>query len=90
MSWVALLFAGCLEILGVIMMKKFIITGKKKFLLFIAMFFILSFSLLGFAMDEISMGVAYAIWTGIGASGGVIVSILFLAILKSYFLYRLS
>lgn len=77
MSWFALLFAGFLEILGVIMMKKFVITGKKKFLLFIAMLFILSFSSLSVAMREISMGVAYAIWTGIGASGGVVVSILF-------------
>lgn len=77
MSWIALFVAGLLEILGVILMKNFILTGKKKYLLFIAALFMVSFSCLSVAMREISMGVAYAVWTGIGASGGVAVGILF-------------
>ncbi|MGH1601009.1 DMT family transporter [Campylobacter majalis] len=77
MSWIALFAAGLFEIFGVIMMKNLALTGKKKFLLFIAVLFMFSFSLLSYAMREISMGIAYAIWTGIGASGGVMVGILF-------------
>ncbi len=37
----------------------------------------LSFSLLSLAMQEITMATAYAIWTGIGAGGGVLIGILF-------------
>ncbi|MBR8463275.1 QacE family quaternary ammonium compound efflux SMR transporter [Campylobacter sp. faydin G-24] len=76
MSWIALMIAGCLEILGVIMLKKFTITGKKIFLLLIAVQFTLSFGFLGVAMREISMGTAYAIWTGIGAGGGVVLGVI--------------
>ncbi|MBR8462271.1 QacE family quaternary ammonium compound efflux SMR transporter [Campylobacter sp. faydin G-105] len=76
MSWIALMIAGCLEILGVIMLKKFTITGKKIFLLLIAVQFTLSFGFLGIAMREISMGTAYAIWTGIGAGGGVVLGVI--------------
>lgn len=77
MSWIFLLIAGGLEILGVIAMKKLVSTGKKIFLLFILVQFSLSFGFLSLAMREISMATAYAIWTGIGAAGGVIVGVLF-------------
>ncbi|MBE3021733.1 DMT family transporter [Campylobacter sp. 7477a] len=77
MSWLALITAGILEIFGVIAMKKFVLSGKKKFILLIAVLFMISFSFLGIAMEEISMGTAYAIWTGIGAGGCVAVGILF-------------
>ncbi|EAL53753.1 probable efflux protein Cj0309c [Campylobacter upsaliensis RM3195] len=41
-------------------------------------------------MREISMATAYAIWTGIGAAGGVIVSVVFFkeskSLMKLFFL----
>ena len=76
MSWVFLFLAGCMEIVGVFAMKKFVETNRLVFLLGIGVQFALSFSLLSLAMREISMGVAYAIWTGIGAAGGVLVGII--------------
>ncbi|WP_104731172.1 DMT family transporter, partial [Helicobacter muridarum] len=76
MSWICLILAGCAEITGIIAMKKFLATGKKIFILYIAIIFIISFLLLSFAMQDISMATAYAIWTGIGAGGGVCVGII--------------
>ncbi|MBD5167307.1 MAG: multidrug efflux SMR transporter [Helicobacter sp.] len=83
MSWVYLFVAGCLEIVGVITMKKYSLSGAKIFLLGMLIQFMLSFSFLSLAMQEIAMATAYAIWTGIGAAGGVAVSILFFGESKS-------
>ena len=69
--------AGLAEIAGVFSMKKFSDTNNKLFLLVIAVLFIISFGLLSVAMREITMSSAYAIWTGIGACGGVRVGIIF-------------
>lgn len=77
MSWVYLLLAGCMEIIGVITLKKYSLSGRNIFLLGILVQFMLSFTLLSVAMQEITMATAYAIWTGIGAGGGVVVGILF-------------
>lgn len=77
MSWGFLFVAGCFEIAGVAIMKQFVLTGRKVFLLALFVQFALSFACLSQAMQGISMSVAYAIWTGIGAAGGVLVGILF-------------
>lgn len=77
MSWVFLFIAGCFEVVGVAIMKHFVITGKKIFILALFFQFALSFACLSQAMQGISMSVAYAIWTGIGAAGGVLVGIFF-------------
>lgn len=77
LSWICLLLAGGAEIVGVFVMKKFILTNKKIFLVGIALLFMLSLYFLSIAMHSIAMATAYAIWTGIGACGGVMVGILF-------------
>lgn len=84
MSWFFLILAGLMEVVGVIAMKKFVSTDKKIFLLSIAFCFILSLGFLSQAMQGISMGTAYAIWTGIGAAGGVLVGIFFFKESKSF------
>lgn len=76
MSWAFLLLAGIMEIFGVIALKRYAMSGKNAYLALIAVLFVMSLSLLSLSMRGISMGVAYAIWTGIGAGGGVIVGIL--------------
>ena len=90
MSWFFLFLAGCMEILGVIAMKKLVLTKRKIYLLAILMQFSLSFGFLSLAMREISMVTAYAIWTGIGAAGGVIVGVVFFkeskSLMKLFFL----
>ena len=82
LHWIALLISGALEIVGVIALKK-VTEGNKKFVIVLILGFFLSFSCISYAMQAISMGVAYAIWTGIGAAGGVIVGILFFGESKS-------
>ncbi|MWV62709.1 QacE family quaternary ammonium compound efflux SMR transporter [Helicobacter saguini] len=91
MSWFFLILAGLMEIVGVITMKKFVETKRKIFILGLIAQFALSFGFLSQAMQGISMGTAYAIWTGIGAGGGVIVGVLFFneskSLAKFFFLF---
>lgn len=75
MSWVFLILAGITEIFGVICIKKFALDNKKIYLLGIFLLFVLSLSLLSLGLREIPMSIAYAIWTGIGTAGGVLVGI---------------
>lgn len=77
MSWIFLILAGFMEILGVIVLKAYALSHKKIHLLGIAVFFIISLSFLGIALRELPAGLAYAIWTGIGTAGGVLAGIIF-------------
>ena len=76
----ALLAAGCCEVSGVFFLTKFQKSfGVKKvanFLILVANFAI-SLWLLSYAMQAMPMSVAYAIWTGIGAVGAVLVGLVF-------------
>jgi multidrug resistance protein ykkD len=76
----ALLTAGCCEVSGVFFLTKFQKSfGVKKaanFLILVANFAI-SLWLLSYAMQAMPMSVAYAIWTGIGAVGAVLVGLVF-------------
>lgn len=69
MAWLALIAAGCFEVVGVLATKR--VTEKRNLIsyLFMALAFGFSFTLLSLAMKGISMGTAYAIWTGIGTVG---------------------
>ena len=78
--FLALLLAGCCEVSGVFFITKFSkSTGVKKWPNFILLLgnFPLSLTLLSYAMQTIAMSVAYAIWTGIGAIGAVVVGVVF-------------
>ena len=78
--FLALLLAGCCEVSGVFFITKFSkSTGVKKWANFILLlgYFALSLTLLSYAMQTIAMSVAYAIWTGIGAIGAVVVGVVF-------------
>lgn len=76
MDWVFLILAGIFEMFGVLMINKL---NKDRsvvsFLLLVAGFG-LSFLFLTFAMETLPMGTAYAVWTGIGASGGAILGMI--------------
>ncbi|GGF97789.1 QacE family quaternary ammonium compound efflux SMR transporter [Paenibacillus albidus] len=72
MAWLALVGAGCMEVFGVINIKRL---SEKKWdaLLYMLFTFGLSFILLTYAMQTIPMGTAYAIWTGIGTVGAAFI-----------------
>lgn len=75
-AWLALLAAGLLEIAWALGLKYS--DGLTKFwptaltLLAIA----LSFGLMALALRSLPFGTAYAVWTGIGAAGSIIVGML--------------
>lgn len=72
MAWIALIGAGLFEMLGVVMMNEMYRRKSWIPVALLVIFFSMSFWLLSVAMAVIPMGTAYAIWTGIGASGGAI------------------
>ena len=76
----ALLTAGFCEVSGVFFLTKYQKSvGVKKaanFLILVANFAI-SLWLLSYAIQAMPMSVAYAIWTGIGAVGAVLVGLVF-------------
>ncbi|MDM5336346.1 multidrug efflux SMR transporter [Fictibacillus enclensis] len=77
MGWLYVIIAGSFEVLGVIGMNR--IAKKKNVvsILVLILGFVCSFSFLSMAMQSLSMGTAYAVWTGIGTVGGVLVGMFF-------------
>lgn len=76
MAWVFLVVAGLFEMFGVAMISRL---NKHRNLLSFALLFLgfgASFLFLSLAMKSLPMGTAYAVWTGIGASGGAILGML--------------
>lgn len=80
MHFFALILAGITEVFSVYFMSSYKKQTNIKKMLYFGLtmcFFACSLLLLRFAMKEMPMSVAYAIWTGIGAIGAVVVGILF-------------
>lgn len=77
MVWIALVLAGCFEMFGVAMINKLHQDRNWQSVVLLVLGFGASFAFLSYAMETLPMGTAYAIWTGIGASGGAILGMLF-------------
>jgi multidrug transporter EmrE-like cation transporter len=77
MSWLLLGIAGLMELVFVICLEK-ANHGNKGWLLFSIVAILISIYLLGQATTYVSLGVAYAVWTGIGSVLTVGYGILFL------------
>jgi paired small multidrug resistance pump len=77
MAWLSLILAGLCEMSGVAMINQW--NKRRNWTSLILLFFSFgaSFIFLTIAMKSISMGTAYAVWTGIGASGGAVLGMLF-------------
>ncbi|PBB07033.1 DMT family transporter [Salimicrobium humidisoli] len=72
MAWVYLIIAGLGEMFGVLMINKFHSERSVASLLLLASGFTASFLFLAISMETLPMGLAYAVWTGIGAAGGAL------------------
>ncbi|MFS0780248.1 DMT family transporter [Bacillus sp. 1P06AnD] len=72
MEWIALIIAGVFEMMGVVTINRFHQRKNVSSVLLMLAAFAGSFIFLAIAMEQLPMGTAYAIWTGIGASGGAI------------------
>ncbi|MGX7013889.1 DMT family transporter [Vagococcus silagei] len=77
MAWISLIIAGLFEMLGVNAINTYLKNKTKKNLGLLIAFFVGSFVLLSYAMESLPMSTAYAVWTGIGASGGAVLGIIF-------------
>ncbi|MFB6466740.1 DMT family transporter [Cytobacillus sp. Hz8] len=76
MAWISLVIAGLFEMFGVTMINKVHDERNWKSIVLLVFGFGASFLLLNYAMETLPMGTAYAIWTGIGASGGAILGMM--------------
>ncbi|RXZ79671.1 QacE family quaternary ammonium compound efflux SMR transporter [Paenibacillaceae bacterium] len=72
MNWAFLVLAGIFEMFGVVMINKLNKEQTKTAMALLIAGFGGSFLFLAIAMESLPMGTAYAVWTGIGASGGAI------------------
>ncbi|WP_367295656.1 multidrug efflux SMR transporter [Levilactobacillus yonginensis] len=77
MAWLFLIIAGLCEMLGVTFMNWALHARKWWLWGLMTLAFTLSFGGLELALNTLPMGTAYAVWTGIGAAGGVITGMLF-------------
>ncbi|UUZ81732.1 multidrug efflux SMR transporter [Paenibacillus sp. P26] len=77
LDWVFLVLAGLFEMFGVLMINKLNKDRNAASLLLLLTGFGSSFLFLSLAMKTLPMGTAYAVWTGIGASGGAILGMIF-------------
>lgn len=76
MAWFSLIGAGLFEVVGVMGITLMNKRGGIAPLLLLIFGMSTSFLLLTNALQTISMGTAYAIWTGIGTAGSAIVGII--------------
>ncbi|MGO2083767.1 DMT family transporter [Vagococcus sp.] len=76
MAWVSLVLAGIFEMFGVNAINTYLKNKTRANIIKLIAFFVASFLLLSFAMKSLPMSTAYAIWTGIGASGGAVLGII--------------
>jgi quaternary ammonium compound-resistance protein SugE len=78
MNWLYLLIAGVFEIGWPLGFKLSQTTHHRIFwIIFASLSMALSGIFLWFAQKEIPIGTAYAIWTGIGATGTLLIGVLF-------------
>lgn len=77
MAWLYLVIASLGEIFGVLSINLYLQKRSLARLGLVVVTFTFGFVFLSMAMRDIPMGTAYAIWTGLGAAGAVLVGILF-------------
>ena len=77
MAWTSLILAGLCEMFGVVMINKLNNSRNWQSLVLLVLGFGAIFLFLSYAMKFLPIGTAYAIWTGIGASGGAILGMIF-------------
>jgi quaternary ammonium compound-resistance protein SugE len=77
MSWIYLILASLCEIAFAGSLKQTNNFTNTRWTLIFVFFYILSIVLLNKAVQKIPIGTAYAVWTGIGAAGTVILGIVY-------------
>ena len=78
MEWIWLAIAGCMEITWAVGLKFTEGFSQLWPSLFVGAAMLASVSFLDLSLKSIPLGTAYAIWTGIGAAGTVIIGMIWL------------
>lgn len=78
MAWWYLLIAGLFEVVWAVAMKLSLGFTKPLPTVITILGMIISFVFLSFALKNLPLGTAYAVWTGIGAIGTAVIGILWL------------
>lgn len=77
MAWLSLILAGLLEAFGVAMINQLQVKRNWQTIVLLLAGFGASLLLLGYSLRFLPMGIAYAIWTGIGVVGGTLIGMIF-------------
>lgn len=77
MAWMMLFFAGLMEVLGVIGIKRVAVNNNWPNNILMIGSFVISFQFLLQALETIPLSMGYAVWTGIGTVGAAIVGMAF-------------
>jgi len=77
MNWVILILAGLTEVIGVNGMQRIAAGKKGTGFIFLILGFGISLGLLSIAMATIPLGVAYAVWSGMGTVGSAVIGMIF-------------
>ena len=78
MAWLSLIIAGLFEIAWAYSMKESAGFTRLWPSIVTVILMIVSFVLLAYSMKTLPLGTAYAVWTGIGSVGALVVGILLL------------
>lgn len=81
MAWSYLAGAIVFEVFGTLSIKQIVVTNNYLWVGSVIFFYLLSFSLMTLAVRQIEIGVAYAIWAGMGTA---------LIVLLGWFLFHES
>ena len=76
MTWIYLLIAGIFEVVWATTMKLSHGFSNIKFTLLTIIGMIASFGFLALALKKLPLGIAYPIWTGIGAVGSILIGLM--------------
>lgn len=76
MEWIYVIIAGLLEVMSVNYMNLWQVTKNKSVIAKMMIAFLSSLVLLNLAMKVLPMSITYAVWSGIGSVGGVLVGII--------------
>ncbi len=77
MAWFYLVIASFGEIFGVLSIHLYLQTKKMVWMCVLICSFAFGFFFLSIAVEVIPLGTAYAIWSGLGATGAVLIGIFF-------------
>lgn len=77
LAWIYLIIASFGEIFGVMFINIYIQKRTITRLILLIISFGFGFLFLSMAMNDLPLGTAYAVWTGLGAAGAVLMGIIF-------------